>query len=95
MNLHPGLPFTEMGGMIDGVAVTACIASGMIVIVETNLEGSIEGILGAYMLRSEAWNNYTPLALDDRYAIIIPTENGPLMYYGDITAPEFDNACRS
>lgn len=91
--LFPGIPFTDMGSLVDGVAVSACLGSGMIVVVEVDNRGYVAGLTGAYMYRGEAWNAYNLVSMDDRYAIIVPGENGAAMYYGHITAEELDNAC--
>lgn len=75
------LPFTNMGSMVDGVAVNACIASGMIVIVETNDAGEISGIVSAHTNVRQAHAAYLPFENDYRCAIIVPQESGPMMLH--------------
>ena len=90
-----GLPFTEMGGMVDQAAIEACIASGLLVIVEIGADRySIAGIVSAHCSITQARAAYRPLEDDNDYALIIPQQAGPAIFYSWLTIEEMREASR-
>jgi len=88
-----GLPYTQLGFDLDAPVVEACIGAGMIVIVETNDKGEIFSILSAHTGVQNSYDAYQPFADNPNYAVIIPGEHGPSMFYQYLTYAEMRDIC--
>lgn len=88
------LDYTEMGGMFDKPAIEACLASGLVVIVE--IDGidlyRIAGIVSAHTSLTAAEIAYQPVENDNRFAIVVPQEAGPAIFYSWLTPNELRDA---
>ena len=90
------LDYTGMAEDFDKVAVEACIASGLIVIVE--IDGRdlyrIAGIVSAHASVTAAYAAYQPVEMDNRFAIVVPQEAGPAIFYSWLSCFELQDACQ-
>ena len=88
------IPFTQMGAMVDAAAVNGCVASGLIVIVE--VEGHrVSGIVSAHTKVEQAYLAYREVEMNDSYAIIVPSETGPRIFYDWLTREELQDVHRA
>ena len=84
--------FTPMALEMDSDTIEACLTSGMIVIVEIDSKDMcrISGIVSAHTSVNEAYDAYIFEGRDvsNDYAIVIPQECGPAIYYSWLTLEE-------
>ena len=89
------LDYCPIASDLDRPAIEACLAAGLIVIVEISDDlYRIAGMVSAHATRTSAFEAYSLVDDDNRFAVIIPQEAGPAIFYSWLTAAEFIAACR-
>lgn len=95
-NPNEFVPMTAMGSDMDRNAIVSCLNSGMIVIVEIDTTSGykVSGIVSAHINVAQAYEAYKPVEDSEGFAVIIPSETGPRMFYNWLSLEEFKDAAR-